>query len=220
MSIKLGLYDFFAFTIPGGLYILVINHLFTIFGWIRVDFRFFNGLPVLQIFVLAVLAFIAGLLIDPVAQRWGRLFKPRGIAKKAYAEFAERYSHLEIKFQPEHWGVLLACIRRDNAEVGTVIERHNVMSTMLGNLSLGLAFLAALQIVEFMLVKFLTVHFVLFATFAALSLIAIRESAKFQLWFYLSIFDAVAARSLEISDLISLKQQHLPDADILEGKKK
>jgi len=206
MSIKLGLYDFFAYMIPGSIYILVLTHLSTIFGWVKADFRLIANLPSLQILVLAALAYIVGMVIYPIAERWNGLFKPRGIAKKAYSEFESRYSNFEVRFKPEHWGLLLAYIRRENFELSAEIERHNVISLMLKNLSFGLSLLAILQIVEFIRVKFLTVHIAMFMILTFLSILAIRESAKFKLWFYLSIFDAVAAQSLDSSDLIAPKR--------------
>ncbi len=145
MSIRLGLYDLFAYTIPGSLYIFCIAHLAMILGWTTLDFQLLSSLSAVQVFILAALAYIAGLIVEPIAKQWRSLFKSKGLAKIAYDEFKQRYSNLEIGFRPEDLGVLLAYVRRESTEVAAEIELLNVTSIMLGNISLGLVSLSALS---------------------------------------------------------------------------
>jgi len=55
MSIRVGLYDFFAYTIPGGLYLFTIAYLSIILGWVKIDFQILDNLSVIQVGVLIAL---------------------------------------------------------------------------------------------------------------------------------------------------------------------
>lgn len=207
MSIRVGLYDFFAYTIPGSLYLFTIVYLGLILEWVHVDSQMLNNLSLIQVGVFIALAYITGMTLDTIARYWRRLFKPRGLAKKVFDGFKEKYADLDIRFRYRDWAILLAYLRRENIDVATEIERLNVSGIMLRNISLNLILLAALQIVEFIRTNFIW-HPVLFAALVFLSIVAGRESTKFQAWFFSAIFEAIAARSLEVSDLIVRKQDN------------
>jgi hypothetical protein len=207
MSIRVGLYDFFAYTIPGSLYLFTIIYLGVVLGWVYIDFQMLNNLSLVQIGGFIAFAYITGLTLDTIARYWHRFFKPKWLSKKVFDDFKAKYAHLEIRFRYGDWAVLLAHLRSENIDVAAEIERLNVTSIMLRNISLNLAFLAALQIFEFIKTNFVW-HPVLFAAFIFLSIMAGRESTKFQAWFFSAIFEAITARSLEISDLVVRKQDN------------
>jgi hypothetical protein len=207
MSIRVGLYDFFAYTIPGGLYLFTIAYLGIILGWVKIDFQILDNLSVIQIGLLIALSYLIGMILEPIAKQWHRIFKSKGLSQKVLNGFKEKHTDLDIKFRSEDWAVLLAYLRRENFDVAAEIERYNVTSIMLRNISLSLILLAILQIVEFIQTNF-TWYFVLFAVLIFASIMAGRGSTKFQAWFYSLIFEAITARSLEVSDLVVRKQDN------------
>jgi hypothetical protein len=209
MSIRVGLYDFFAYTIPGGLYLFTITYLGIILGWIKIDFQVFNNLSVMQVSVLIALAYITGMILEPIAKQWQRIFKSKGISQKVLDGFKEKHADLDIRFRAWDWAVLLAYLRRENIDVAVEIERHKVTSIMLRNVSLSLILLAVIHIVEFIRTNFVW-YLVLFAALVFASIMAGRESTKFQAWFYSTIYEAITARSLEASDLVVRKQDNIP----------
>ncbi len=204
MSIRLGLYDFFAYTIPGGLYLLALVQLGNILGWVSIDFQTINSLSVLSIVLAVVLfaiAYITGHIFEPFAKRWRRLFfKSGGLQKRVFDGVKAKYPDTEIKFRLGDWTLLLAYLRLENAEVAAEIARPNVTSIMLRNVSLGLILLAVLQIVEFIHTGFLVWHLVLSVALVIASIVAGRESVKFQRWFYSGIYEAIIARTRNLSD--------------------
>lgn len=218
MSIRVGLYDFFAYTIPGSLYLFTVIYLGVVLGWLYIDFQLLNNLSLVQIGGFIALAYITGLTLDTIARYWHRFFKPKWLSKKVLDDFKAKYAHLDIKFRYGDWGVLLARLRSENIDIASEIERLNVTSIMLRNISLNLIFLAVLQIFEFIKTNFVW-HPVLSVSFIFLSIMAGRESTKFQAWFFSAIFEAVTARSLEISDLVVRKQENILSEEPSEAVK-
>ena len=71
MNIKIGMYDFFAYTIPGGFYLLAIICGCAICGLVTIDLRTFD-ISLTELVAITVLAFVAGWVFDPVARTWYR----------------------------------------------------------------------------------------------------------------------------------------------------
>jgi len=207
MSIRIGIYDFFAYTIPGGFYLLTIAYLCLISGLATIDFQSLSNPSIVQAIVVAILAYIAGLVFDPIAQPWYRLFKPKSFSKKVLDEFKESYTDLEIKFQARDWPVLLAYLRRENIDIAADIEKLNATNIMLRNASFNLVILSVIQIIQYIRTGFFAWNLVLCFVFLISSIIAGRESIKRVTWFYLGIYEAITARSLELSDLLVRKQE-------------
>lgn len=205
MSIKVSIYDFFAYTIPGGLYVLLIAYACSIFGLLQIDWLKLD-LSAAQIIIAVGLAYIAGLILDPVAGLWYCLFKPKNLREVAFQEFQKRYSSLKTNIRSEHWPMLLAYIRRESIDLATDIDRSSALNIMLRNISLGFMALALIQVVQFArTLRF--PHLILCVALVGFSTIAIKESLKFGKWFFVSIFEATACRSLQQSSLVVSKEK-------------
>ena len=207
MSIKIGIYDFFAYTIPGVFYLFTIAYLCTIFGLVAIDVQSLDNLSTLQVLVLAILAYIIGMIFDPITNLWCRFFKPTNMSKVVLDEFKERHTDLEIKFQARDWPVLLAYLKQENVDITTDIERHNATNIMLRNISFNLIVLSIIQVIQYIQTSFLVLNLILCLALLVSSIIAGREGAKRSRWFYSTIYEAIAARSLESSDLLVRKQK-------------
>jgi hypothetical protein len=205
MNIRIGIYDFFAYAIPGGLYLFIVVYACTIFVIVQVDWLSFD-LSAIQIVVVAGIAYIFGMILEPIAKLWYRLFKPKDFPDLALEQFKQFHPSLEIKFQSVDWPILLAYIRRESIDIATEIERVNASNIMRRSISFGLMILSLVQIAQFAHTLFAS-HLILSVIFAVSSVIAGKESVKFARWFYFGIFEAMASRSLQVSSLVEHKQQ-------------
>lgn len=207
MSIRIGIYDFFAHMLPGVFYLLVAGYGLVVFGFIPFDVTLLNDLSLFAFIILVGAGYIVGLLLDSLAFRWGRFFigKNRHARVIALEEFYSRYPWVELNISPQDAPILLGVIKANSLEAGMEVERHNVAGIMLRNLSLGLILLAAIYVIFFLVVSTNLWNLVLAALSAGLSYIAIQRSGKRRHWFYLSLFETFAAQNLSPQKWISDK---------------
>lgn len=208
MSVKISLYDFFAYTIPGSLYVFVVYELLALLGWIRQDAVALDKLGLAQILAVAVVAYILAMLLTPIANRWFWIFTGRHrSAKQAFEQFKANHPYLRLKVQPITWHPMLAQIRRHNLELSSEIDRYNVTSIMLRNVSLALLMLAILEGFRAFWLAPQLGHLALALLAATGSLLAVRQSRVFNLWFFEAIYESTAALTLEATDFFECIQQ-------------
>jgi hypothetical protein len=152
MSFSIGIYDLFAYTIPGFLYLYVAYELLQKLGVIKFGILNLPALPDgygLFIFVLLlVIAHLLGHLIDPLAHWFVyRLFKPFKFSERVLPRIKNLHSDIDIKFQPKDWGLLFSMLRLRNQELARTIDTFEANSIMLRNISLGLFLLESVLIV-------------------------------------------------------------------------
>jgi hypothetical protein len=206
MSVTISIYDFFAYTIPGALYLFTVLYACAVLGFLEIDWLSLD-LSLVQIIIAAGLAYILGLIFEPIAKLvYERLYKRMNLRELAFQEFQRRHPSLETRIQSEDWPALLAYIKRESMDVALDIERHNVTNLMLRNVSLGLISLSLVQLIQFALTLGL-LHLILAIALAVSSIIAGKESLKFGAWFFFGIFEAIASHSLQVSSLTVWKQE-------------
>ena len=106
MSIRVGLYDFFAYTLPGVFYLSIVGFWLNTAGLLVVDFASLKDAWGVITLVVVGAGYILGLLIDdPLAYRWMRLFqgRNRNAAKAAFDEFMQQHSWVNINYEPQDW---------------------------------------------------------------------------------------------------------------------
>jgi len=200
MSIKANVYDFFAYTIPGGFILFTTLYALNILGVLQIDFLSLAP-STLQIIVIIGLSYIIGLLFEPIGRLWSRLFKPKGYAELALIEFKNFHPLIHVNFEASDWTILFAYLKRQNLDVASDIERVNASSIMLRNISFGFAVLAVAETVNFSM-TLLFLHLFFGVVSVVFSIIAGKESDKFAQWFFLAIFENIASQALQISDLV------------------
>jgi hypothetical protein len=198
MSIRIGLYDFFAYTLPGIFYLLIAAYGLAVFQFVKVDLSTLDSLSLFSFLVVVGAGYITGLLLDPMAYRWARFFQGRNreAAKFAFEEFHSHHPWLELNFKPADWGILLRIIKSKSIEAAMDVEQHNVASIMLRNISLGLLLVSAIYLLFFFTVSTNIWNLILAGIFFSLSITAIRRSRLRRHWFYIAIFEAFAAHYL------------------------
>ena len=148
MTSAMSVYDFFGYTIPGGLYLFAIAYLLTIFQVIMIDFKSIEFSSA-QIVVYTILAYIAGAVFDPFSYVWyQRFFKPDNISATTLEEFKKNNSKVEVKFEARDWPILLAFIRQESIQVAANIQRYQATFIMFRNIGFSLLIFSLLQAIS------------------------------------------------------------------------
>jgi hypothetical protein len=149
MSINLGLYDFFAYIVPGCVYLFIFNELLKLTHSAYVDISRIENAG--QILILGILAFIAGHVMDYISYYLWTRFWGRRKPDDALKFLRERHTSQHIQFEKEDWRILSAAIRLYDTNLYSEIQKSNVESVMLRNLSFSFLLLALLQLVTCLL---------------------------------------------------------------------
>jgi hypothetical protein len=200
MGIKIGLYDFFARTIPGAIFLGALLYLLRRYQIYNFTFTNMSGI---EGSLFAVSSYIAGFIIDPIANNyWYRFFK-RGAAlhEKTMTEWNKNHSGIEVQLREMPWYVPLSYLKRHNMEMAYDVERFNVMSIMLRGASLGALTFTAIFAIEFIGKGFLLRYLIFSSLCLAASIISILESVKFRIWFYKALYESVAAMKMSPEQL-------------------
>jgi hypothetical protein len=208
MSIRISLYDFFSYTIPGIIYLIIIGFWANAFGLVNVDIKTINSLSVSSALIIVGAGYIIGSLMDLLSYRWMRLFYRRNIdeAKAAFDEFQSRTPWLALEFKHTDWGVLFAAIKGKSLEAAAEVEQYNVAAIMLRNISLSLIISSVSCLIFLFVFKAYILNLSLGIIFFILSIVALRRSDIRRRWFYLGIYEAFVANFL-LEGKLGIKNQ-------------
>jgi hypothetical protein len=198
MSIRISLYDFFAYTLPGVAYLIIFAFWLDAFGVLELDLTTLNSLSLPVVLLLLGAGYLTSLLLDPLAYRWVRLFQRRNsdAAQAALEEFLRWHPWVDLRFRAADWGILLRAVRSKSPEAAVDVEQHNVAAIMLRNISLSLLLVALSFVASFLAYGGFDWDLVLAGTFALLSLTAMRRSRQRRRWFYTAVYEAYTAHFL------------------------
>src|SRR5687767_7866388 len=150
MNIRLGIYDIFSRIVPGGFYMAAFIQFAVVMGWVVFDWAGLQSVELLPSLALAFAAYVVGAAMDPIASRWHRLFKKRGMSNRVLQQFKEKHAdYWTFDFEDKDWTMLRAYIRIHNLDVAGDIDRDNAMCIMLRNVSLGLVLATGVQGIAF-----------------------------------------------------------------------
>ncbi len=184
MTIQLGLFDVFTYTIPGSLYLALITYIGERFGWFNV-----SGLKDVPSLVLIggllIFSYIVGFVADPVAaqlDRWLRHWK------------AEHQSDVRETFMEQVPGVdrrsyamadpylLLALAETTQKEAALEISRLRATGLMLRNCSVPFLFASVVSIVEVATGNRPLLAALCAVLFAGAVLSCIRQGKRLRVW--------------------------------------
>jgi hypothetical protein len=186
VSITLGIYDVFAYAIPGILYLFTFNE-----GMKLLRLPFVNTLQLnnsYDLIFLALLSYLVGHLFDYISHRiWYRRFYRGKSEERAYASF-KIHSGLKPDFEPQQWSMLLSVIRHNNIEVCNTIDKDKATSIMLRNVSFALFLLTIVLAISAFISVFSLVS--LLGAIATLvgSIVSLRRGDIFNQSFYRLIY--------------------------------
>lgn len=200
MSIRVGIYDFFAYTIPGGLCLLAILYVITRLTPLNIDLM---KISIVQALFFAIASYVFGMILDPLAKLlWYDRFQPKDVASEVRSEVNsrnDRFSFLDVNID---WYVLLAYIRYRNMDMAIEIERFKTIEIMMRNISFVLLFSTVIPIIDLLEHGFSNWQgIVVFGSLLG-CILSLKQALKFDKWFYAGIFETVAA--------LELRSEHLP----------
>ncbi len=202
MSIAISIYDIFAFTIPGLLYLFVINEWLRTLNYSNIDLLQLN--LVAQWVLLVLLAYLAGQVLDFVGLRlWVRLWYRQPDEERAYKKFLTIRPDEKTNFSPHQWSMLFAVIQREDCATAERIDRNIAIRILLRNASFGLLIYSVLQFylsfrAAFLLTNFLSAIFLLALSFASL-----RKSDYYNILLYNSIFQQAALYGKNLQEVMT-----------------
>jgi len=181
MSIKLGIYDFFAYTIPGIFYLIIASYAAKLFGFVTLDFDHLTKLSLISVIFIAGVGYITGMILDPLARKWHLLFRPKKLefVQGAFDIFCHTHLNLGPKIQAEDRELLKAYLRHSDSESFADIERFNASRIMLRNISFGFLLLATAFFWDFIFISSTILHLSGAFTAVVFSVIAAREGTHF-----------------------------------------
>ncbi|MCL4834476.1 MAG: hypothetical protein KJZ86_18670 [Caldilineaceae bacterium] len=228
MSIRVTIYDFFAYTVPGVFYLLIGGFWLGVFRVIifDVDTLSDRSLSILSssvpllILLLFGAGYITGLLMDSLALRWIAVFRKRNrdAAKHAFEVFCQRYEWLDVRFMHSDWPILLFVIKTKSIDISADVEGHNVTYIMLRNISLGFLLIALGYFSFFIFVSENIWNMVFVIVSLLFSAIALRRSSARRDWFYTGIFEAFLALNLSNEKLSNENVLSIANAGGLEER--
>jgi len=207
MSINIGLYDFFAYTIPGVLYLILVGFWLNSLGLVEFDLKTIDS-SALSVVVIAGAGYIIGQLIDPIAYRWFRLFykRNREAVKYALDEYHRQHPWLALNYKPEDWSILFRGVKSKSLEAAKDIEQHNASAIMLRNIGFAFFLVSVSCLIYFFVISNNAWNIFLSLVFLGGSFIALRRSRIRRHWFYTAVFEAFAAHYLLDNKLIDEKK--------------
>ena len=206
MGIKVTLYDFFAYTIPGGFYIATFVYLGVMLGFISIDAQILESLSLSQIIAFAIIAYVTGLILDPTSRPWYYRFFSKSFNQESLDD-VNSWSSIKITTDPKSWAVLLMFIRVQENSISDSIERYNATTIMLRNISFSLLLSSMITLILIFQTQFYFWNIALCVILFCLSILAGREAARFHRWFYQAMYQAIVAYGSEPADFLSKKKQ-------------
>jgi len=202
MSITLSIYDIFANTIPGFVYLFAINDLIRILGYSYYDLSKLTSFT--QFILIGLLAYLTGHIFDYISYRlWIRLFQRKATEEQAYKQFREKYHNLRVEFEPKQWPLLFSVIRHNEFVVANEIEKSKAISLMLRNISFGLFLLYLEQLFLTFDAGFSLPNLVFGLSALVGSIVSFRRGTLFSLRFYTMTYEHALLYGKSLSEILN-----------------
>ncbi|MCU0569680.1 MAG: hypothetical protein MUF49_24295 [Oculatellaceae cyanobacterium Prado106] len=214
MSIQIGLYDFFAYTLPGAFLLLVLGYAGAMLRLFPLTWQTINTLSTPMIILGIALSYLLGVLLEPIAKRWYQIFQPKVRTRYIFEEFMRLHPDWKVKARPEDAGLLRAYIKQEKMEIALDIEKNGATAKMLRNFSFGLALLALILLIQSFIQGFQVLRLLLFLMAGGLSGLATLEATKYYRWFHFLTLETIAAFTLDPTDHV-IHQAALPDSPFI-----
>jgi hypothetical protein len=188
LTINLGLYDVFANTVPGLVYLFFTYELINL---INPKLLQANPSPNTAIILgIIVVAFILGHLLNRISYHlWYRHFESYGRSRDIILHsLRKRNSKIELEFEPEDADILFGVIQHHDLRLAEKIEVSRVNGIMMRNLSFGFLLLAIISLIRIIRDGFsleLLISVLIVVLFSGL---ALQRAVDFFRWFYRDLY--------------------------------
>jgi hypothetical protein len=190
MSIAFGIYDFFSYTVPGVLYILVANKFLELLKLPNIDINNLNT-SIGSALLWVIASYVVGQLMDSFAIRLYYLINKFHAETKAMKEFREKHKDITIDFTINDRQTLFSVIRHNNLELARYIDNFKAISIMLNNISLALLLFSVEQVFSILIKGFSLASLINIIVSLILAYVAITRSALFNEWHWAAIYQHV-----------------------------
>jgi len=201
MSISIGVYDFFAYTIPGIIYLYVVNEFLHL---LKLPYIAINEISnITQVILIAVVAYILGIIFETFAFYYFKILyhKDKHRKEEALDDFNFQYKDIKHNLSANEVSLYWNAIQHKNPQITDMINRTMAQSIMLRNISLGFLMLAILYIFLFVLNGFLANYILVVLISFVFSLLAARRSRTFYLWYYRDIYGFVLNYGADLTEI-------------------
>ena len=190
MSIKVGVYDFFAHLIGGSFLFAALLYIFH--GLF--PFPVPAELSSFQIIALGAFSYIMGYAATPISSRlWYRFFAPKDLHQQTIKKLNKEIPNMKVDFDVMDWYTLLAFIKKTNKDMGDEIEQYNAISIMLRTVSFSLVIFSAVFGVQFFSENLLWTYLVFSILCLIFAIIFVRASVTYHTYFFRSIYQTIVA---------------------------
>ncbi len=205
MSINLGIYDFFAYLVPGLMYLFLLNEFSSRIGLSSYNLTQLNlDFGIAGIIVLA--AYVIGHLFDVFAQWFCyKLLTRKSVSATVLETLKAQYPHLNICFEPKDYHLLFVLLRERNLPFTEVLDRFEANSILLKNVSFASILFALLQLPA-LFGDFSAVKLLLFLGGISVCWLAFRGSKIYHTWFFLDVFEASLAYGTTLEEVLANKK--------------
>lgn len=218
MNIRLGLYEFLSYNIPGVCHLLVIFYFAQTVGY-HLNFDYLLNLSVPSVIALIVIAYILGNIFAHLAKLWYRLvlrrknysimtssnpkpgrfrrwlFKNPSARERAYASFVKTNPTKSTIIKIDHTMLYIAQLRKENQAIADDIERLNALSIMMRNISFSIFLFSLTILVNIFFTDYSTTKLALFFFSLILIYSSIQHANRYNIWFFSMIYEAIAVRT-------------------------
>ncbi len=201
MPISLGIYDFFAFTIPGGITTTAIIYLLLRLG-MKIDL---SDVSIVEFILLVAVAYLMGYATDFLARKTlGLVLYKKSVFDSVVEEFNRRNPGYKVLSNKLDWYVSFAFIKKHDFAVAQEIDKLNVQNIMLKNASFGFLLFAVIFAFEFFVNRFNPIYGISSLICLILVFILARESKKYARWFFEAICQTLVALSVPPDELVEV----------------
>ena len=201
MSITLGLYDIFAYLVPGVLFLYILNEFLALLHLATIDVNKLAN-PIYAILMLIVAYFTGSMLYILFDRLWyDRMY--RKIRQTALDDVKQRCPEIMIQYSVDSAGTLAEILRIRNYQALHDAERHKVNSIMMRNLSLCLSFYVLLQAISAVVYQ----AWIPFLPFGVVAIIFIpltyRLAKWYDRWHYRAIFSEALSYGPDLKSFLA-----------------
>ncbi|MEM8643038.1 MAG: hypothetical protein AAGG51_30105 [Cyanobacteria bacterium P01_G01_bin.54] len=199
MAIRVGVYDFFSYVVPGSVIVFAVLYLLAKLNALPIDPQ---NISTPEFFILIGTAYLLGFVVDVVSKPWRKIFSPKDTQGKVIREFSSRYPAFTAILHETDWYVFLSFIKRYSLDIARDVEQNNATSIMLRNSSFSVLFLGFTFLIDLIFFRS-TLSIILSMFCVVFSVILQKQSIKFKNWFYLGLYQSTIALILEKDDFFT-----------------
>lgn len=202
MSIAVTIYDVFAFTIPGFIYLFTMNEFLKVLRIssldpLAIDYSKY-WLPLL------LLSYLTGQLMQFLSYRfWIKFWHKAPAETRAYNEFRTMCPDEKVEFNPKQWPLLSTVIRRIDRATAEMNDKNMALSIMLRNVSFGLLLLGLLNLYMAFLPVFSFQNLLMALCALVFSYVSLRREDYYGVMHYRIIFQHALYYGKNLPEIIA-----------------